>query len=89
MVTHRHFTVDGKIINIPSYCVKVGQVISLVEKSRTSAQFKKCFLESNRAPLDYIERNEGEWSAKLSSIPQREKIPVQINDQMVVEFFSK
>lgn len=89
MVSHRHFTVNGKIINIPSFQVKPGTEIALVEKSRSNPQFKKCFLEMNKASLDYIERNEEAFSGKLVSKPQREKIPVEINDQMVVEYFSK
>ncbi|MBP5299453.1 MAG: 30S ribosomal protein S4 [Lachnospiraceae bacterium] len=89
MVTHRHIRVNGRIINIPSFSVKTGSEISLVEKSRSNIQFKKCFLELNKSPLDYIERNEENFSGKLLSKPQREKIPVEINDQMVVEFYSK
>ncbi|MCR5217516.1 30S ribosomal protein S4 [Treponema sp.] len=89
MVTHRHFTVNGKKINIPSFGVPVGSEICLVEKDRKNPQFKKCFLELNKAPLEYLERNEENFSAKLVSYPQRNKIPVEINDQLVVEFYSK
>ncbi|MCR5289686.1 MAG: 30S ribosomal protein S4 [Treponema sp.] len=89
MVNHGHILVDGKCINIPSYSIKVGQVISLCEKSRKSPQFKSCFLSDSKPTYDYIERNEESFSGKLTSIPQRDKIPVQINDQMVVEFYSK
>ena len=89
LVSHRHITVDGTIINIPSLKVKVGQTISLVEGARKNEHFKKCWFDSNRAPLDYLERDEDGFSGKLISIPQREKIPVQINDQLVVEYYSK
>ncbi len=89
MVSHRHIRVDGKIINIPSYGVKVGQTISLVEKSWKNEQFKSCFLSQNKRPLDYIEVNEENFSAKLVSLPLRSAIPVEINDQLVVEFYSK
>ncbi len=89
MVSHRHFTVDGRVVNIPSFNVKVGQTISLVEKARKNETFKKNFLDANRAPIDYLERDEDNFSGKLVSMPAREKIPVQINDQMVVEFYSK
>ena len=89
MVSHRHFTVDGKIINIPSYNVRVGQAISLVENSRKNDLFKKCWFDSNRAPLDYLERDVDGFTGKLVSMPQRESIPVQINDQLVVEYYSK
>lgn len=89
MVSHKHILVDGKKINIPSFNVKVGSTISLDEKSRKSEQFKKTWFDSNVAPLDYLERDADNFSGKLVSYPQREKIPVIINEQMVVELFSK
>ncbi len=89
MVTHGHLTVDGKKITIPSQNIKVNQVISLKEKSRKNEQFKKSFLSTNSKPLPYLQKNEDDFSGKLISIPQRKEIPVEINDQMVVEFYSK
>jgi len=89
MVSHKHIEVDGKVINIPSYAVKVGSTITLVEKARKSEQFKKAFLSNNQAKLDYLERDEEGFCGKLARLPQRSEIPVQINDQMVVEFYSK
>ena len=89
MVSHRHIEVDGVKINIPSYAVKVGQVISLVEKSQKSEQFKKSWLSDSKAKLDYIERDEEKFCGKLTRLPLRPEIPVQINDQMVVEYYSK
>ena len=89
MVSHRHIEVDGVKINIPSYAVKVGQVISLVEKSQKSEQFKKSWLSDSKAKFDYLERDEEKFSGKLTRLPLRAEIPVQINDQMVVEYYSK
>lgn len=89
MVTHGHILVDGKRINIPSYEVKVGQSVSLIEKMQKSPQFKAQFSSPNKLKLDYIERNEETFTGKLVSLPLRNKIPVEINDQMVVEFYSK
>ena len=89
MVTHGHFTVDGKKITIPSQNIKVNQVISLKEKSRKNEQFKKSFFDTNSKPLPYLQKNEEDFSGKLISMPQRKEIPVEINDQMVVEFYSK
>ena len=89
MVTHGHLTVDGKKITIPSQNIKVNQVISLKEKSRKNEQFKKSFLSTNSKPLPYLQKNEDDFSGKLIFIPQRKEIPVEINDQMVVEFYSK
>ena len=89
MVSHKHFLVDGKTVNIPSFNVKVGSTITLDEKARKSEQFKKTWFDANVAPLDYLERDADNFSGKLVSYPQREKIPVIINEQMVVELFSK
>ncbi|MBP3607172.1 MAG: 30S ribosomal protein S4 [Treponema sp.] len=89
MVSHRHIEVDGVKINIPSYAVKVGQVISLTEKSQKSEQFKKAWLSDSKARVDYIERDEEKFCGKMTRLPQRSEIPVQINDQMVVEYYSK
>lgn len=89
MVSHRHIEVDGKIINVPSIAIKPGQKISLTEKARKSEQFKKCFLGDNKAPIDYLTIDRDAFCGTLASKPQREQIPVQINDQMVVELYSK
>ena len=89
MVSHRHLEVDGVKINIPSYSVKVGQVISLVEKAQKSEQFKKSWLSDTKAKFDYLERDEEKFSGKLTRLPLRAEIPVQINEQMVVEYYSK
>ena len=89
MVSHRHIEVDGVKINIPSYSVKVGQVISSVEKAQKSEQFKKSWLSDTKAKFDYLERDEEKFSGKLTRLPLRAEIPVQINEQMVVEYYSK
>ena len=89
LVTHRHITVDGNVVNFPSTHIKVGQVVALKEKDRKNAQFKKCFLEMNKSPLPYLERDDDNFCGKLIAYPQRKDIPVEINDQMVVEFYSK
>ena len=89
MVSHGHILVNGKRITIPSYSVKVGSTISLKESSRKNEQFKKCFLEFNKSKLTYIERNEENFSATITLNPKRSEIPVEINEQSVVEFYSK
>ena len=69
--------------------MKVGSTISLVEKARNSEQFKKTFLAYNKTNIPYLERDEASFSGKLISLPLRKDIPVEINDQMVVEYYSK
>jgi small subunit ribosomal protein S4 len=89
MVSHCHIEVDGVKINVPSYSVKVGQKISLTEKSQKSEQFKKTWLSDNKAKLDYLDRDEEKFTGTLTRLPLRAEIPVQINEQMVVEYYSK
>lgn len=89
LVTHGHVTVDGKKVNIPSLQVKVGQVVSIREKSQKNEQIKASFLNGNRRPLDYIEVTEEKFEGKLVMMPKREEVPVEINEQLVVEFYSK
>ncbi len=89
MVSHGHMLVDGKNINIPSFKVKVGSTIQLIEKSRKSEQFKNCFLSQNRAPLSYITRDEANFACTFTALPQRKEIPVDVKEQLVVEYYSK
>lgn len=89
VVSHGHVRVDGKKISIPSFQVKPGQVVALCEKAQKNEQFKTIFLNGNRRPLAYIEVSEEAFSGKLIMMPKREEIPVEINEQLVVEFYSK
>ncbi len=89
MVSHKHILVDGKSVNIPSFAVKVGSTISLTENARKSEQFKKTFLSDSKARLEYLERDDDNFTGRLTRLPQRTEIPVEINDQLVVEYYSK
>ena len=89
MVSHGHMLVNGQCINIPSYKVKVGTTIQLCEKARKSEQFKKCFMSQNRATLPYITLDEENFKGTLSALPARAEIPVQVKEQLVVEYYSK
>ena len=89
LVSHGHILVNGKKVDIPSYQISVGDVISLKEKSRSNEHFRDCFLGHPAFNLPYFERNEEEFSGKFVRLPGRSEIPVQVNDQLVVEFYSK
>ncbi len=89
LVSHGHILVNGKKVDIPSYQIKVGDVVSLKESSRKNEQFKNCFLGHPAFNLPYFEKNEEEFSGKLSRLPERKEIPVEVLDQAVVEFYSK
>jgi len=89
LVTHGHILVNGKKVDIPSYELKVGDVVSLKEKSRKVEQFRNNYLGHPAFNLPYFEKNEEEFSGKFTRLPERNEIPVEVNDQFVVEYYSK
>lgn len=90
LVRHGHFTVNGKKVDIPSYTVKAGDVVALANGSRSSEKFKGLIegLEKVTFPK-WLEVNKEAVSAKVLSLPTREEIDVDFNEQLIVEFYSK
>ena len=90
LVTHRHFTVNGKRINIPSYRLKAGDVVALYEGSRSSAKFKDVIEQtaSRTVPM-WLEPNKAEFSAKVVRMPSVEDIDYETETRLVVELYSK
>lgn len=88
MVVHGHFLVDGKKVDIPSYICEVGTEISLKEKSRNTEMFKDNYLNSLITSYPYIDKDE-DFTARLTQMPEREEVPIEIEDQLVVEYYSK
>ena len=89
MVVHRHFLVNGKKVDIPSYLIQVGDVISLKEKSRSIELFKKNFENAFLSSYPHISKDESNFSGALIKMPEREEVPIIIDDQLVVEFYSR
>lgn len=88
MVVHGHINVNGKKVNIPSYRIKVGDVVSLREKSQKIELFRENFVSNILNNLPYLEKYEASFSGRLIRMPEREEIPIEIEDQLVVEFYS-
>ena len=88
MVVHRHLEVNSKTVNKPSFQVKPGDVIQLREKSRKIERYKDWynFFEQQ---LNYIKREPKQLSASLVQIPEREEIPILVEDHLVVEFMAR
>lgn len=87
-VSHRHILVDGKVLNIPSYNVKVGQTISLAEKAKDFTLVKEN-LESTLVVPNYLDYNKETGVATLTRLPQREEFLTDIKESLIVEFYSK
>jgi len=88
-VAHGHILVNGKKVDIPSYLATPGDVISLKESSRTIVPFRDNFLDSAGFDLPYLDKNKENFSGTYTRLPNRDEIPVEVNDQLVVEFYSK
>ena len=89
-VSHGHFTVNGKKVNIPSYLVKAGDVIAVVDKSKDNGRFKLVKEEGayGTAPK-WLEVNAAELTAKVVALPQRDDIDYPVEEHLIVEFYSK
>ena len=88
LVNHGHILVDGKRVDIPSYSVKVGQVIGVREKSKDLTVIKES-VESLYGRPDYLEFNEDTLEGKMTRLPQREEMPAEIQEAYVVEFYNR
>ncbi|MDO5716322.1 MAG: 30S ribosomal protein S4 [Tissierellia bacterium] len=88
MVVHGHIRVNNKKVDRPSFQVEVGDVLSLRDKSRQNEMFKDNFQSIAASPYPYMERDAEKFSAKLIKMPEREEIPVEIQDVYVVEYYS-
>ncbi|XMD33211.1 MAG: 30S ribosomal protein S4 [Candidatus Karelsulcia muelleri] len=89
LVSHRHITVNGKIVNIPSYNLKPGDKISLIEKYKKQ---KAILLEKKRLVgkvTTWLSWDNENFIGILKSIPRREQIPEMINENLIVELYSK
>ena len=89
MVNHGHILVDGKRCDIPSANVKVGSVISLKESSRSNEMFKKSFTELKSFDVAYIDKDFDNFAGTLTRIPERDELPIEINETLIVELYSK
>ena len=91
LVSHAHFTVNGKKVNIPSYLVRVGDVIEVKESSRSSVAFKR--LTGEDAPLvtvpKWLERDKNALKGTVTKLPAREDIDMPIEEHLIVELYSK
>ena len=90
LVNHGHVTVNGRKVNIPSYQVKPGMVISLTEKGKSMQKIKEN-IEDNafRAAPKWIEYDKNNLTAKIIAVPAREDIDMPIEERLIVELYSK
>jgi len=89
LVSHRHITVNGRVVNIPSYAVKVGDIVAVRERSKSLEVIENSLAGFNHAKYSWLEWDEAQKAGKFMSIPAREDIPENIKEQLIVELYSK
>ncbi|MGI6702712.1 MAG: 30S ribosomal protein S4 [Clostridia bacterium] len=89
LVKHGHFLVNGKKVDIPSYLVKVGDVVQVKEKSRSSEKFKELADNNQRVAPDWLEVDLEKMRAKVVGAPKKEHIDIPIEEHLIVELYSR
>ncbi len=87
LVSHGHVQVDGKKVNIPSFLLKINQVVTLSSKALEIPAVKKMLEAAETKTPDYYERKAA--VGRLIKIPTREEIPTEVNEQLIIEFYSR
>ncbi|HLP72745.1 MAG TPA: 30S ribosomal protein S4 [Bacteroidales bacterium] len=89
LVSHRHITVNGQVINIPSYQLKPGDIIGVREKSKSLEAIVNSLTTRSFSKLPWLEWDDAQMAGKFMSIPERTDIPENIREQLIVELYSK
>ncbi len=88
LVSHKHITVNGEVLNIPSYSLKPGDIIGLKEKASVNVSITEQLRPKNPR-FNWLEWNEGEMRGAFIAYPERESVPENIKEQLIVELYNK
>ncbi|WP_026474787.1 30S ribosomal protein S4 [Alkaliflexus imshenetskii] len=89
LVSHRHITVDGSVVNIPSYLLKAGQLVGVREKSKSLEVINASAASSSVHKFSWLEWDQHTMTGKFLNAPERSEIPENIKEQLIVELYSK
>lgn len=89
LVSHRHITVNGKVVNIPSYTLKAGDVVGVREKSKSLEVITDALATNRHTKFSWLEWNKDTLSGKFMTVPERSDVPENIKEQLIVELYSK
>ena len=88
LVSHKHVTVNGEVVNIPSFQLKPGDIVSIKDKDRENASITGQFRGKNQK-FNWVDWNETEMQGTFVAYPERESVPENIKEQLIVELYSK
>jgi small subunit ribosomal protein S4 len=90
VVSHRQITVNGQVVNIPSYQVQAGDVVAVREKAKNQLRIKHALeLAGQRAPVEWVEVDAAKMEGTFKSLPERSDLSADINEHLIVELYSK
>lgn len=89
LVSHRHITVNGSIVNIPSCQLKAGDVVGVRERSKSLEVITESISSNRHTKYSWLEWNKDEYAGKFMNLPERTEIPENIKEQLIVELYSK
>jgi small subunit ribosomal protein S4 len=90
LVLHRHFAVNGRTVNVPSFVVKPGDVVAVRERSKTKALFADSLEQADRrGKPEWLEVDKEKLTGAIKALPNREEITLPIQEQLIVEFYSR
>ena len=89
LVGHKHITVNGEVVNIPSYHLRPGDIVAVREKSKSLEAITNSLSARNARQFGWLEWDAKELAGKVISTPQRDQIPEKIEEQLIVELYSK
>jgi small subunit ribosomal protein S4 len=90
IVSHRQITINGQVVNIASYKVQAGDVVAVREKAKTQLRLKSALdLASQRAPIEWVSVDAGKMEGVFKASPERSELSADINEQLIVELYSK
>jgi small subunit ribosomal protein S4 len=88
LVSHKHVTVNGDVVNVPSYQLKPGDIISLKEKSKDNTTVTSQ-MRSKNPKFNWVDFNDADKQGTFITYPERESVPENIKEQLIVELYSK
>ncbi len=89
IVSHKHVTVNGEVVNIPSYALKPGDVVAVREKSKSLEAITTSIAQTKVAKYNWLEWDSSSMTGKFLNMPERTEIPENIKEQLIVELYSK
>jgi small subunit ribosomal protein S4 len=90
LVSHKAIVVNGTVVNIPSYQVEAGDVVAIREKSRNQLRIQGALtLSANRSPVPWVDVNPEKMEGVFKAAPERDELPQEINENLIVELYSK